>query len=844
MFARLGRFSYRHRRLVVVLWLLVFVAGIANTGRVTDRLGGGQQASDSMESVRATRLLTTSSQYGGRVSGIIDGAEVGGEEMRAQLANVRASLTHIDGVAQVLDPYAPQVPAEGRSLFIAKDRRAAMVVVDLERDLPVDRQQAVETAVTSRLHQVSKDLPGTKVTVGGPTLLQTQINEQTRKDTETGELIALPITLLAMVAIFGGAVAAGIPILGALTSIACGMLVMLGLLQVMDLDPNVLSVSTVLALGLSIDYSLLMVNRFREERYGKRSVPEAIERTVASAGRTITFSSLTVALSLAGLFVFPSPIFRGIGSAGVGVVLFALLAALTLIPALLAIGARRVGVGRHRSDRPTDDGAFARLARLTRRRPLVATLLLVSALLATGIPFLSVTFVNSNAAMLPKGFEARRFTETATARFPGQEAPAVTIVANTSQQELTLWALALKRNPDVTGIARILPPSQVAAGLSSIDIIPKASAHDVVGQRLVRQIRADRPPFQIWVTGDAALLVDFLGEVREYAPYALTLMVVATFVLLFAMTGSVLVPLKALVMNVLSLTASFGALKLIFQDGKLASLLDFSPTGGLEPWVPVLVFCFAFGLSMDYEVFLLSRIKEIRDHGRSNNDAVELGLQRSGKIITSAALLMIIVFAGFAAGRMLAIKELGVAMAIAVAVDATLVRCLLVPATMALLGEANWWAPGPLRRWYERHGLHEDPFAGRPAALAAVPARAALSAATTPATDAARPTDAARAAGAARAALPAAPLVSSPPALPPPLRAAAQPLTAPPFPRRPPLPLPAGARPVPHPALPGWPAQGENSGAPGAISSLATEGSAVAANDQPPPPPRHRAPNP
>ncbi|GAA3382839.1 MMPL family transporter [Cryptosporangium minutisporangium] len=709
MFARLGRFCYRHRKLVVVLWLLVFVAGIANTGRVTDRLGGGQQASESMESVRAATLLTESSEYGGRVSAVVDGVPVAAA--KKAIVDARNDLGRTEGVGRVLDPFAPQLPKEGQELFVATDGKAALIVVDLTRELSVDGQHVAEQVIADRLHAIADAVPGTEVTVGGPTLLQREINDQTRRDTEKGEIIALPATLLAMVAIFGGAVAAGIPIVGALASIACGMLVMLGLLQLMDLDPNVLSVSTVLALGLSIDYSLLMVNRFREERYAKRTVPEAIERTVASAGRTITFSALTVALSLAGLFVFPSPIFRGIGSAGVGVVLFALLAGVTLVPALLGMSARRVGVGRHRSERPSDNGTFARLARLTRRRPLIATVLLVTALLGAGIPFASVTFVNSSAKMLPEGFEARRFAEVTAARFPGQESPPITIVANTSQPELALWATKLQRDPEYSGISRILLPTQVTEGLSSIDIVPKASEHDRVGQQLVRQIRADRPPFQIWVTGDTAVLVDFLAEVRRYAPWAAALMVVATLVLLFAMTGSVLVPLKALVMNVLSLTASFGALKLIFQDGHLHEYLGFAPTGGLEPWVPVLVFCFAFGLSMDYEVFLLSRIKELRDAGLDNDTAVEIGLQRSGKIITSAALLMIIVFAGFAAGRMLAIKELGVAMAIAVAVDATLVRCLLVPATMALLGEANWWAPGPLRRLYDRFGLHEAPSA-------------------------------------------------------------------------------------------------------------------------------------
>ncbi|WP_143175509.1 MMPL family transporter [Cryptosporangium aurantiacum] len=710
-----------------MLWLLVFVAGIANTGRVTDRLGGGQQASESMESVRAATLLVESSEYGGRVSAVVDGAPV--ETLRKAVTDTRNDLGRTEGVGRVLDPFAPQLPKQGQQLLIATDGNAALIVVDLTRDLSVDAQHAVEETIADRLHAIADAVPGTEVTVGGPTLLQRQINEQTRRDTEKGEVIALPLTLIAMVAIFGGAVAAGIPIIGALASIACGMLVMLGLLQLMDLDPNVLSVSTVLALGLSIDYSLLMVNRFREERYAKRTVPEAIERTVASAGRTITFSALTVALSLAGLFVFPSPIFRGIGSAGVGVVLFALLAGITLVPALLAMSARRVGVGRHRSERPSDNGTFARLARLTRRRPLIATVLLVTVLLATGIPFLSVTFVNSSAKMLPEGFEARRFAEVSAERFPGQEAPPITIVANTSQTELALWAAKLERDPEYDDVSRIMPPAQVTEGLSSIDIIPKASEHDRIGQQLVRQIRADRPPFQIWVTGDTAVLVDFLAEVRRYAPWAVALMVVATFVLLFAMTGSLLVPAKALVMNVLSLAASFGALKLLFQDGHLHEYLDFSPTGGLEPWVPVLVFCFAFGLSMDYEVFLLSRIKELRDAGMDNNTAVEIGLQRSGKIITSAALLMIIVFAGFAVGRMLAIKELGVAMAIAVAVDATVVRCLLVPATMALLGEANWWAPRPLRRFYDRFGLHEAPSVEPPRAIAVRPVTPALPAA-------------------------------------------------------------------------------------------------------------------
>jgi RND superfamily putative drug exporter len=326
-------------------------------------------------------------------------------------------------------------------------------------------------------------------------------------------------------------------------------------------------------------------------------------------------------------------------------------------------------------------------------------------LVAAGLPFLHANFQNSTSALLPKGFESRRFAELKNTRFPGGGSAPIVVVANTDATTLQIWALSLKGTPGVAAVARA---GQRTPGVSLVYILPKASPRDAEAGALVKRLRADRPPFQILLTGDAAILIDFKHEVATRAPWALGLVAIATFALLFAMTGSLLVPLKALVMNVLSLGASFGALKLIFQDGHLSGLLGFQPTGGLETWVPVLVFAFAFGLSMDYEVFLLARVKELYDSGLSNDEAVEVGLQRSGRIITSAALLIIIVFAGFVAGKMVSIKEIGVAMTIAVAVDATLVRCLLVPATMTLLGDLNWWAPAPLRRLHARIGLKES----------------------------------------------------------------------------------------------------------------------------------------
>jgi len=697
--ARLGRFCYDQRRWVALTWLVLLGIGVASGGIVTDRLGG-EQGSGAWESIRAYGERARVSPYGERILAIVDGRSVDDPALREAVADARTDLLTIDGVGRVVDPVATPAPP-----LIAEDRNAILITVDLDADLPDARADAATAAVEKRLRALGPD-----VTIGGFSLLHREANEQTSRDTSLGEAIALPLTLIVMILIFGGLIAAGVPFLAAVASIAGGLLTLLGFSTFLKLDPSTLSVTTVMGLGLSIDYALLLVSRFREERATGLDPRDAVIRTVTTAGRTITFSALTVATSLAGLFLFPSPIFRAIASAGVGVVLVSLVVGLTLTPALLSMFAGRIrGVAAGTST----DGVFARTARHTRRHAGLVTLGVGSLLVLAGLPFLGANFQNSSAKLLPRNFESRQFADTLSARFPGRETAPVMVVAATDATRLQIWALSLR---DTKGVVAVGRAEQVATGLSSVEIYPVASTRDRKAAALVERLRADRPPFPTWVTGDAAILLDFKKEVAGRAPWALAFVALATFVLLFAMTGSLLVPLKALVMNTLSLGASFGALILIFQDGHLSGLLGFDSTGGLETWVPVLVFAFAFGLSMDYEVFLLARVKELYDSGLSNDEAVEVGLQRSGRIITSAALLVIIVFAGFAAGKMLSIKELGVAMAIAVAVDATLVRCLLVPATMTLLGDLNWWAPGPLRRLHARFGLREaDPVTARAA---------------------------------------------------------------------------------------------------------------------------------
>jgi RND superfamily putative drug exporter len=697
VFARLGRFCFVHRRLVVLVWLVVLVLGGVIGGQVFGRLTPSN-GSAGAESVQGLARLDATDRFGGQVLAVVDHVNARDPSVRAAVLAAAADVRRIGGVGRVLDPYEPA----GQSL-VARDQRAVLLQVDLTKDDSRDDQAVA--AATARLRQLADTSPGARVLIGGDRVVTDEINAQVEKDTKFGETVALPVTLLVMVFIFGGLVAAGIPFLGALFSIAGGLLALLLFSHVMDLDPSVVSVTTVMALGLSIDYSLLMVSRYREERGLGLSTSDAVERTLATAGRTVTFSALTVATSLSGLFVFQTPIYRAIGAAGVSVVVVALLGSLTLVPALLGFFGRRVRA----PSRPVpDEGFFSRLARATQRRAVVVTVGCGVLLLTAGIPFLHANFQNTGADLLPKSFESRQQADLLAARFPGGDQEPLLVVARTDTRSLDAWARALKGQPDVAGVA---PAERRSANLSVVEVTPTGDGQSAAAQRLVHRLRAERPPAQSWVTGQAAFLVDFKHEVATHFPWALGLIVLATTVLLFLLTGSLLVPLKALVMNVLSMGASFGALVLIFQDGHLSSLLGFTSTGGMETWVPVIVFAFAFGLSMDYEVFLISRIKELYDAGLPNDRAVVLGLQRSGRIITSAALLVVIVFAGFAAGKMLGIKELGVALTIALAVDATVVRCLLVPATMSLLGDLNWWAPAPLRRLHRRLGLREAPAA-------------------------------------------------------------------------------------------------------------------------------------
>ena len=720
VFASLGRFVYRRRVPVVLAWVLLLGVGLGVGGQVFGRLGSGSGLRDDAESVVVSDRLSRVGGGGTGISGLIDGRPAGDPAFRAEVNAAVKDLEATPGVERVTGPWTKGEPVRGdrgaqqaagdsppSNPLVARDGRAVLVRVELESRLNGPAYDRAVEQVGERLRAV--DAP--RVVVGGEERAQDEFQEQARKDLERGETLALPVMLVLLFLVFRGVVASITPLLVAAVAVAGALLILLGVSHVADISAYSVNVITMLGLGLAVDYSLLVISRFREERAGGLELEAAIERTMATAGRTVAFSGLTVAASLCGLLAFAEPFLRSLAWGGIGVVLVALVAAVTLVPALLGLWGRRIKPGQTEgsgpADRDPDHGAFYRLSRLVQRFAPVIVVLVAALLVLLALPFRHARLENSGLESLPRSSESRQLFETTQARFLGGGTDPVVVVVESAPGN-PLVADYLRRIGELPGVSRAEARPGTPPHITVLDVIPEGTSEGPAATRLVERIRALERPAAAGVTGPAAFLVDYRDSLASRLPYALGLIGLATFALLFLMTGSVVVPVKAIVMNVLSLGASFGALVWVFQEGHLSGALGFDPPGMVDITIPVLIFVFAFGLSMDYEVFLLSRIKEAWDQTGDNDRAVALGLQRTGRIVTSAAALIVVVFLGFAAGELLTIKEVGLGMAIAVILDATVVRMLLVPATMKLMGRWNWWAPPAMRRFHDRYGLAEQ----------------------------------------------------------------------------------------------------------------------------------------
>ncbi|MBD5787559.1 MMPL family transporter [Cellulosimicrobium terreum] len=747
VFTSLGRRVARHPRLTVLVWVVLTGLGLAlalfglHGESVFDRVTTGAPAIPGSQSEQADEILGQEGEGGPEITLLVSGADPADDDVAATMVDTNAKIAGIEGVESVINAYAlpdgmDDPAAQG---LVADDGAGFLTVVTLRTDLDPAQSDAVAEQVVSELDAVPAELAAAAPDaaaeatglVGSNALIVDAITGQVEEDLRTGELVALPIALLVMILVFGGFLAAAMPMAGALASIGAGLGALLGLTYVLDVDASVVNVVTVLGLGLSIDYGLLVVSRYREElhrllgagddpalrrRRGDGVVQAALVRTMETAGRTVAFSALVVGISIAGLMVFRPDILRSVGAGGLAVVLIAVATALTLVPALLMMTGRRLArpglLGRvpglrrvlaRTADVQSDEGVFSRLAGRVQRHPWWVMLGTVAALLVLALPLTGLQMRNSGIELLPTSAPQREFVTELAEQYPTSAGAQVIVVASTTVEDAQAWADT--ELSEIDGVTRVDP----ATGLGSSSVVGvHVEGGDAGGPEavsVVREIRDLDPGFDAYVTGQAAGQVDFVDALTERMWWAIGIVVAATFVLLFLMTGSVVIPVKALLTNALSLAASLGVLVWVFQDGHLEGVLDFSSVGGVETYVVALVVAFAFGLAMDYEVFLLARVKELVDAGRPNDEAVRLGLQRSGRIITSAAAIIVVVFAGFVFGDMLVIKEVGFALAVAVVIDATIVRLLLVPATMTVLGRANWWAPRPLRRIRSRLSL-------------------------------------------------------------------------------------------------------------------------------------------
>jgi trehalose monomycolate/heme transporter len=724
MFETWGRIVYRRRRLVLVIVLVVVgLAAVWGTGVFSRLQSAGGFTPPNSQSQQEANLAT---RVFGRNAGDVvvlyrsPTQTVRAPSYRDAVTAALAALpsSRVESVATYWSTRSPQ--------FVSASGRETYAVIELRGSSDAQR--------ITNWHAIAGRLaaPGLSERAGGMIPTEAAINKQVTSDIGRAELFSLPVLLVLLLVIFGSLAAASLPLAIGGVGILGSFTVLRLLTLITPVSIYSINITTILGLGLGIDYGLFLVSRFREELHRQGSVEDAVARTMATGGRTVAVSGITVAMALASLMLFPETFLRSMGYGGVATVLVDMLAALTVMPALLSVLGRNVNALRirrtvRRPPVPDGQGAWYRLASSVMRRPVAYAVPIVLVLLALGSPFLHVTWGGTDATVLPAGSGPRVVTEALNRDFPGNPTSPIESLVQFSgpvagsparRAELAGYVSRLEHVPGITG-GQV---TGVRGDFARVDLRYDPAPFSAAARAIVAGVRDVASPAgaRVYVGGNSAELVDELSGLGHTLPWMALVVALATFVLLFLAFGSVVLPVKAIVMNVLSLSAMYGVVVWIFQQGHLSGLLHFTPNGTIDPTMPILMFAIMFGLSMDYEVFLLSRIRERYDVTGDNTAAVASGLQRTGGLITSLALLLVIVIGAFSASGITFIKLMGVGMIVALIVDASVVRVLLVPAVMRLLGPANWWAPRPLRRLYARYGIRE-----REAPAGAVPAQTA-----------------------------------------------------------------------------------------------------------------------
>ncbi len=716
----LARVAVRRQRLILAVALMATPVLLLTGSPVRHSLSVGGFVDPGAESTRAyarlDQVFATAAPNQVIVATASGGDVLDGPNTAAGLRLVETLWT-VDGVIDVVSPWTiGELPDDVANPLVSQKGDKAVIALRLAGD--EDEQRAA----VERLQPLYGSPGGAfELVPTGAAEVSREAAEQAEDDLVRAELLAIPLTLIGLLLVFRGWRAAAIPLFVALLTVLATFTVLRAVASLTTVSVFALNLTTALGLGLSIDYSLLLVARFREERAAGRSVDAATARTVGTAGRTVLFSALTVSLSLLALLVFPFPYLRSFAYAGIAVVTVAAVVTVLVVPALLGRYGHRLGDERQ----PAESRFWAAQARRVTRHPLPWALAVTALLVAAGLPFRNVAPGRIDDRVLPAGADARRGADALRSDFYLVNFTPISVVtpwiSPANDEAVTAMEVALLSLPGVhrvdsihgfSGTGLSIPPTAYSerfrAGPGDGTWFNVISWHDPdspEARLLVERVRA--LDARIEVTGTTAVVVDSVGAVARRVPLAIGIVAVTTLLVLFAMTGSLLLPLKALILNLLSLTATFGALVWVFQQGHLAGPLGITTTGQLDVFTPILMFCVAFGLSMDYEVFILARIQEARDLTGDDNQAIVQGLARSGRIVTAAAVLLAIVFLSIATSAVAIVKLFGLGLALAVLIDAFLIRATLMPALIRLAGRANWWAPGPLRRTHLRFGLWE-----------------------------------------------------------------------------------------------------------------------------------------
>lgn len=722
LLVRLGRFAARHRYSVLVATaILAILAGILGAG-ASERMGSGGLVDPSAPSARAEQILVERFDAGTPQLIVLAESTATVDEPDAVAAGTALTerVKAHTGVRGVESYWAGGNPA-----LRSTDSAVGLLLIRLHGD-----EDEAEKSAADIVEQLGDSHDGLRLRFTGPAALDRAVDEQAETDLTRAELLTAPLTLLILVIVFGSVVAAGFPLLVGFLAVVGALGALWAISAVTDLSVFSVNLTTALGLGLAIDYSLFLVSRYREQLRAGRRVEDAIAVAMHTAGRTVLFSALTVALALSALLVFPGYFLRSFAYAGIAVSLLAAAATLIVLPALFAVAGHRIdrfalrrttAVARPSSSRPT--GAWYRLATAVMRHPVLIAVATTAALAVLALPFARVEFGLIDHRVLPAASEGHQAAEQLRTRFDARETTATPVVLNGSVDDRSIeqYAAGLSQLPHVIRVDSavgshvdgdlVAPPGEpqrfrAPDGSEWVSVVADVEPNSTAGTQLVEDIRDEPTPAPALVGGTAATLIDTRDAIAERLPWAVMIVIVSTTVLLFALTGSIIIPLKALLLSAVSLTATFGAMVVIFQDGHLQWLVgDFTVTGWLDVTAPVLMFCVAFGLAMDYEVLLIARIKEEYDRTGDNTTAVATGLERTGRLITAAAVLIAVVLGALATSGITYLKMLGVGLALAVLVDAFVVRALLVPALMRLAGPLNWWAPAALRRLHDRRGV-------------------------------------------------------------------------------------------------------------------------------------------